>query len=102
MWTPRWFVRYVDFPETVRGVTVPNDDGTFDIYISRRLSPAGQRACLEHEIRHIMENHFYSEDEVENLERAADGEAVPKPASPPAPSIPYFPSLGALARRLPQ
>ena len=46
MWTPEYFVRYVELPLKVDGVTVPNDDGTFDIYINV-LHPEVQRAVLE-------------------------------------------------------
>lgn len=73
MWTPAYFVRILDFPPTVEGVTVPNDDGTFDIYLSSRLSPQRQKECLEHELRHIFRDHFYSDRAVEELEREADG-----------------------------
>ncbi len=73
MWTPEYFVRILDFPPTVEGVTIPNDDGTFDIYLSSHLSPQKQKACLEHELRHIFRDHFYSDRPVEDLEREADG-----------------------------
>ncbi len=116
MWTPDYFVRVVDFPPTVEGVTVPNDDGTFDIYLSSRLSPARRKECLEHELRHIFRDHFYSERPVEDLEREADGLApaaapvsdpAPQKPEPPKPAprnvfsrqreaIPVFPSLEAL------
>ncbi len=82
MWTPEYFVRFVDFPASVRGVTIPNDDGTFNIYISSRLSDASRRACLDHELRHIFQDHFYDERPVEDLEREADGQA-PEPSPEP-------------------
>lgn len=94
MWTPQYFVRLVDLPERVRGVTVPNDDGTFDVYISLRLSPERRRECLEHELRHICRDHFYSENAVDELERDADGLASPVPAE----AIPYFPTLADMLR----
>ena len=34
------YVRLVSLPTRVEGVTLPNDDGSFDIYINSRLSPA--------------------------------------------------------------
>lgn len=89
MWTPRYFVRLVDLPRKIRGVTVPNDDGTFDIYLSLRLSPEQRSQCLEHELRHIRRDHFYSDSDVEALERDADG--LPAPAL--ADTIPYFAAL---------
>ena len=47
------YVRLIPLPVKVEGVTLPNDDGSFDIYINSRLSPAMQQATLEHELRHI-------------------------------------------------
>ena len=51
MWTPEYFVRYVELPLKVDGVTIPNNDGTFDIYINalhtephQKESPAGGTA----------------------------------------------------------
>lgn len=85
MWTPEYFVRFVDFPASVRGVTIPNDDGTFNIYISSRLSEARRKACLDHELRHIFQDHFYDERPVEDLEREADGQ-TPAPSPEPGPA----------------
>ena len=50
MWTPDYFVRLVELPASVEGVTVPNDDGSFDIYINSRLGEERRRAKLEHEL----------------------------------------------------
>lgn len=73
MWTPEYFVRLVPFPASVEGVTVPNDDGTFDIYLNADLCEARMRECLEHEIKHIMEDHFYQDSKsVTQLEQEAN------------------------------
>ena len=53
------YVRLVSLPAKVEGVTLPNDDGSFDIYINSRLSPLRQQETLEHELRHIRHEHFY-------------------------------------------
>jgi hypothetical protein len=59
------FVRLIRFPsDTVRAVTLPNDDGTFDIYINERLPEELQQKALEHELKHIRKDHFYNEDPV--------------------------------------
>ena len=55
MWTPDYFVRLVELPLTVEGCTVPNDDGSFDIYINSLLSGERQRAKLEHELNQRQE-----------------------------------------------
>ena len=48
-----YYVRYIALPRTVEGVSIPNDDGTFDIYINSTLPPAKQDAVLQHELRHL-------------------------------------------------
>ena len=63
------YVRLVSLPAKVEGVTLPNDDGTFDIYINSRLSPARQQETLEHELRHIRHEHFYLDMEVSRTSR---------------------------------
>ena len=63
------YVRLVPLPVKVEGVTLPNDDGSFDIYINARLSPARQQQTLEHELRHIRRDHFYLDMPVSRMER---------------------------------
>lgn len=59
------FVRLIRFPSTaVRAVTLPNDDGTFDIYINERLPEELRQEALEHELKHIRKDHFYNDDPV--------------------------------------
>ena len=59
------FIRIVKLPsDSVRAVTIPNDDGTFDIYINARLPEELQRKALEHELNHIRKDHFYNDDPV--------------------------------------
>lgn len=73
MWTPVYFVRYITFPARVDGVTIPNDDGTFDIYINQNLCPEKQIATLQHELAHIKADHFYDDiDPVDQIEAQAD------------------------------
>ena len=58
------FVRMIPLPEAVRAVTLPNDDGTFDIYINSNLPEELQQKALQHELEHIYKDHFYNEDPV--------------------------------------
>ena len=53
------FVRFVALPNTVRAVTLPNNDGTFDVYINADLPEELQRKALDHELEHIRRDHFY-------------------------------------------
>ena len=98
MWTPDYFVRLVELPRTVNGVTLPNDDGTFDIYLNSLLTEDEQKTALEHEIEHIIQDHFYND--VKPL-RQIEAEADKKPAEPPKEKqkrIVCFTSLDALKR----
>ena len=94
------YVRLVSLPVKVEGVTLPNDDGSFDIYINSRLSPLRQQETLEHELRHIRHGHFYLDMPIDRMERQADGEALNVVLHPPAGMIPCFDSEEALARWL--
>lgn len=58
------FVRYISLPESVPAVVLPNDDGTYDIYINSALPEEIQRRALDHELRHIHKDHLYNEDPV--------------------------------------
>lgn len=73
MWTPEYFVRYVELPLKVDGVTIPNDDNTFDIYINALHSEQRRKECLQHELRHILRDHFYTEKPVAVCEVEAGG-----------------------------
>lgn len=97
MWTPDYFVRLVELPRTVNGVTLPNDDGTFDIYLNSLLTEDEQKTALEHEIEHIIQDHFYND--VKPI-RQIEAEADKKPAAPPQKKIMCFTSLDALKRAL--
>lgn len=53
------FVRLIPLPRGVKGVTIPNCDNTFDVYINSNLSDQSKRKALDHELRHIKFDHFY-------------------------------------------
>lgn len=72
MWTPDYHVRLIHLPRTVRGVTLPNDDGSFDVYINEALDREKQQKTLGHELEHIGRDHFY--DDVKPL-AAVEAEA---------------------------
>lgn len=53
------YVREISLPIHIKGVTVPNEDGTFDVYINADLSDCCKILALKHELRHINLDHFY-------------------------------------------
>lgn len=58
------FIRPISLPGSVRAVTLPNDDGSFDIYVNISLPDELQRKAIDHELLHIRKNHFYNDDPV--------------------------------------
>lgn len=66
------FVRTINLPHTVRGVTVIDDNGDFNIYINAKLSVSQQFKVLEHEKRHIHYDDFASFEDIHKIERRAE------------------------------
>lgn len=58
------YVRMIPLPSAVRAVTLPNDDGSFDVYINSNIPAELQVKALEHELEHIHLGHFYNDDSV--------------------------------------
>lgn len=95
-----YYVRLVPLPLAVEGVSVPNDDGSYDIYINSLLPPSRRDETLEHELRHLKREHFQLDMSVSQMERQADGEHVNVVLHPPEGKIPCFHSEEALAHWL--
>lgn len=65
-----YFIHIVPFPvANCGGMVMPNDDGTFSIYINSLLSADRQREALRHELDHIINGDFYNERPIEQIER---------------------------------
>lgn len=95
-----YYVRHVALPRSVEGVSIPNDDGSFDIYINSLLPPQRRLDVLEHELRHLKSEHFYLDMPISLMERQADGENINVVLHPPAGQIACFNSEEALSRWL--
>ena len=91
-----YFVRIIALPPAVRGVTVPNDDGTFSIYINSLYSEGVQKKVLQHELEHLARDHFYKDEPIARQEAEADGRAAPGEDTPDAPAqeVPEAPAKG--------
>lgn len=89
-----YFVRVVQFPNAAnRGAVYVNDDGTFDIYLNSRYPDMVKG--YEHEVRHLLLEHFEKNKPVAVIEKEADG-AIPNLFVGNAPGhIPCFNSLEA-------
>lgn len=66
------FIRGIELPVTVRGVTVLDDNGDFNVYINVLLSDDVQHKTVKHEITHIKKEHFYNYDPVIHNELEAN------------------------------
>ena len=53
------YVREISLPLHIKGVTIPNEDGTFDVYINADLPDYCKCLALKHELKHINLDHFY-------------------------------------------
>ena len=53
------YIRGIDLPPTINGVTVLDADGNYNIYINTALGYNAQRKAACHELAHIRKDHFY-------------------------------------------
>lgn len=53
------YIRGLELPAKVKGITVLDENGDFNVYINVSLSFAMQMQTTNHEIRHIKLEHFY-------------------------------------------
>ena len=64
-----YYVRVVPFPvRKVGGMVIPNEDGTFSIFINAHLSKERQIKALKHELEHIENNDFYNGKAIREIE----------------------------------
>lgn len=103
----QYVVHVVNFPGGVHAAVATTGDDIYHVFINDQLSPAARREALDHELRHIDENHLYNDIlPIGYMEQVARGQIPPEPHSPQEwgssmildprhTSIPYYPSLRA-------
>lgn len=64
--------RTIMLPPCVRGITVVDENGDYNVYINSRCPPDIQKEAAAHEHNHILKNHFYRCSSVERDEQEAD------------------------------
>ncbi|MEG1426683.1 MAG: hypothetical protein RSC76_03245 [Oscillospiraceae bacterium] len=52
------YIRGISLPTAVRGVTVEDADGNYNVYVNTRLCPAARQEAARHELKHIRLGHF--------------------------------------------
>lgn len=65
--------RLIAFPSTVKAVTVPDENGDYNIYINKNLCHCQQQLAIEHELEHIRNCDFESYFDVAVLEKRVVG-----------------------------
>lgn len=100
MRVPDYYVRLVELPLTVLGATLPNDDGTFSVYINARLSDGARRETLRHELEHMARDHFYQSAPIAAQEAEARGEEVSAAPPPESGTLRRYRDLAALGEYL--
>lgn len=61
-------VRIIGLPITVKGLTIPDEDGIFNVYINKDMSHEMQWITYQHEMTHIKNSDFSSNEPVVRLE----------------------------------
>lgn len=54
------YIRGIELPSRVKGITVLDENGDFNVYINILLSFSTQQCTTNHEIKHIKLEHFYN------------------------------------------
>lgn len=65
------FVFVTDMPTGIRGHVNANKDGSYTIFINARLNHEQQIKAYLHEIKHIAEDDFYKNEDVNMIEYLA-------------------------------
>ena len=61
-------VRVVDLPICIRGVTLPHEDGTYNIYVNAKYNIEQQQIIYEHEMCHIRHSDFNNSENIVTVE----------------------------------
>ena len=62
-------VRIIRLPLTVKGITVPDESGNYNIYINKDLSHETQVDTYIHELNHIENDDFYADKPISVIEK---------------------------------
>ena len=65
-----YYIRVIKLPEGIKAMIIPNDDGTFSMYLDSRRTWEQWLDDWEHEIWHILRNDFYNSQPIWVVEAA--------------------------------
>lgn len=63
------YMRLIDLPYGIRGMTTLDSAGDFNVYINARLCDRSQRIAYLHELRHIRRGDLYNDTTIAEAER---------------------------------
>lgn len=63
------FLRYIRLPHNVKGLTVQDEEGRYNIYLNARLTREAHIETIQHEIEHIDNNDFSRLEHVKDIEK---------------------------------
>lgn len=63
-----FFVRMVVMPPAIHGSVVPNDDGTFSVFVNANDSAERQREAVDHEVKKHIEGDDFSKEDIREIE----------------------------------
>ncbi len=63
------YLRFVSLPATIKGLTVQDEAGDYNVYINSRLTHEANQQTLQHELRHISNNDFQKLSHVRDIEK---------------------------------
>lgn len=62
------YTRIIQLEDTIRAFTVVDQCGDHNIYINAKHSRESQLEAYKHELKHIEDGHFYSDENVSVIE----------------------------------
>jgi hypothetical protein len=63
------YLRYIPLPCTIKGLTVQDEEGRYNIYLNSKLTYEAHAETLQHEIKHIVNNDFSNPSHVKKIEK---------------------------------
>jgi len=63
------FLRYIPLPTNIKGVTIEDESGNYNVYLNTQLTYEASVETLQHEIKHITNNDFHSFLHVKDIEK---------------------------------
>lgn len=83
-----YYIRYVPLPVSLKGITVEDAAGFYNIYINSLLSYEEQQKAIKHELTHVLRNDFDQEKPLQLVEAYRPARAIPVLESEKAPAPP--------------